>query len=71
MNRRQAKKNFKKKHGMNPEQVAKIINQFDWGKFADALANAISQLPKAIEKYIEDNPEVIERLKKENGHDNP
>lgn len=65
MNKRQAKKKFKKKYGMNPEQVCKIISGFDWGEIANKLTEAISKLPEMIEKYIEDNPDVIEKLKGE------
>ena len=71
MNRRQRKKAFKKKYGMNPEQVAKIVGNFDWGYFANQLTKALMILPEAIEKFIEDNSELIEKLKEEINNDNP
>ena len=62
MNKRQSKKAFKKKYGINPEQAVKILFELDIEGMINKLTEAIAKLPKAISDYIEENPELIERI---------
>lgn len=52
MNKRQAKKAFKKKYGVNPNQMGKALVDFDWYKFGQDLGNAINDALSALAQAI-------------------
>lgn len=55
MNKRQAKKAFKKKYGCSPNQAAYIFNilpEFDWCETAKDVGESISKLIKAFTEAI-------------------
>ena len=55
MNKRQAKKAFKKKYGCTPNQAAYIINifsEFDWCETAKGIGESISIIIKAFTEAI-------------------
>lgn len=51
MNKRQAKKAFKKKYGKNPNQWAKDFNQIDWYKIGEQLHESIRYVCERINEY--------------------
>ena len=77
MNKRQAKKAFKKKYGVNPVQFDRdldhltlTVQDIDWGAIGRALAEAIQAAVKAaaeainnVAEYI-NTPEFQEALRK-------
>ncbi len=61
MNKRQAKKQFKKKYGCTPDECAKnlqvalgIFSADDSAKIAEALSKAIDQAVVAANKFLDD-----------------
>lgn len=74
MNRRQAKKAFKKKYGMNPaeynrqmdrdlESIRKAIQETDWQeigrRFAENLSAAIKNLAEALAEGMKNVSEIV------------
>lgn len=55
MNKRQAKKAFKKKHGINPSKAAKLLNKLDINK-------VMQQAAEVINKFAEQLPEKLRYL---------
>ena len=55
MNKRQAKKAFKKKYGINPSKAAKLLNKLDINK-------VMQQAAEVINKFAEQLPEKLRYL---------
>ena len=55
MNKRQAKKVFKKKYGINPSKAAKLLNKLDINK-------VMQQAAEVINKFAEQLPEKLRYL---------
>ena len=51
MNRRQAKKAFKKKYGKNPNQLAKDFNSINWDKISEQLHESIKYVCERINVF--------------------
>lgn len=57
MNKRQAKKAFKKKYGMNPGEAAKLLNEIDFTKVVQQVTEAINDFAKKL-------PEILDGMAK-------
>lgn len=57
MNKRQAKKAFKKKYGMKPGEAAKLLNEKDFTKVMQQVTEAINDLVKKL-------PEILDGMAK-------
>lgn len=55
MNKRQVKKAFKKKYGINPSKAAKLLNKLDINK-------VMQQAAEVINKFAEQLPEKLRYL---------
>ena len=53
MNKRQAKKAFKKKYGVNPNQMESALLDFDWDKFTQDLIEASNRAARMITETME------------------
>ena len=53
MNKRQAKKAFKKKYGVNPNQLKQALIDFDWDKFTQDLIEASNRAARMIAETME------------------
>lgn len=58
MNKRQAKKAFKKKYGMNPGEAAKILNKLDINKI-------VQQIAEAFNKIVQQTAVILQQHKEE------
>ena len=69
MNKRQAKKAFKKKYGMNPGEAAKILNKLDINKIVQQIAEAFNkiaqQIAEAFNKIAQQTAEILQQHKEE------
>ena len=57
MNKRQTKKAFKKKYGINPGEAAKLLNEVDFTK-------VMQQVPEAINEFAKKLPEILDGMAK-------
>ena len=53
MNKRQAKKAFKKKYGMNPGEAAKLLNETDFTKVMQQVTEAINDFAKKLPEILQ------------------
>lgn len=56
MNKRQAKKAFKKVYGMSPRQFEKVANDFskvDWVKVGEAARDSLEIMIEGIKRFSE------------------
>ena len=51
MNKRQAKKAFKKKYGKNPSQLAKDFNSINWDKISEQLHDSLKYVCERINEF--------------------
>lgn len=62
MNRRQAKKAYKKRYGHNPQKTFNdICNIFKPGQF-EALARAVEQITRNLQKWVEEATEALRKM---------
>ena len=57
MNKRQAKKAFKRKYGMNPEEAAKLLNEID-------ITKVMQQVTEVINDFAKKLPEILDGMAK-------
>jgi hypothetical protein len=62
MNRRQAKKAFKKKYGINPNKFEKAISKIDTTKLLDSLAAAAAKMFELMKQWAKEYNERIEEI---------
>lgn len=53
MNKRQAKKAFKKKYGMNPDEAAKLLNEIDFTKIVQQATEAFNDFAKKLPEILD------------------
>lgn len=54
MNKRQAKKQFKKRYGYNPNQLAKTLNEIDFTEVAKRIGEALQQVADGLNRIAQD-----------------
>ena len=54
MNKRQAKKQFKKRYGCNPNQLAKTLNEIDFTEVAKRIGKALQQVANGLNRMAQD-----------------
>lgn len=57
MNKRQAKKAFKKKYGMNQGEAAKILNKLDINKIVQQIAEAFNKIAQQTAEILQQHKE--------------
>lgn len=62
MNRRQAKKAFKKKYGQNPQKTFNEICNLFKPELIEALARAVEQLILNLQKWAEEATEALRKM---------
>ena len=64
MNKRQAKKKFKKEYGCTPEEMARqiktIYSDDNMKKIAESLSKAVDQMAIAVNKMMDDFAEFLQ-----------
>ena len=67
MNKRQKKKAFKKKYGINPNKVFSLITEIDWKKVGEMAYEGMIQAIKHISNCYASIDHVLEMLKVKGG----
>lgn len=69
MNKRQAKKAFKKKYGVNPNKAEELLQQMDWQEIglrvAESVNETMRQLAECLVEFAEWLPTALEELTEE------
>ena len=59
MNKRQAKKAFKKKYGVNPNQLAKKLTTADFAKAIQGVTESILKFAEELPRILQDITDVL------------
>ena len=65
MNKRQAKKAFKKVYGISPKQFAKVANDFskvDWVRVGELASDSIKIISEEIKRLSARLPEIMQEI---------
>ena len=65
MNKRQAKKAFKKAYGISPKQFAKVANDFsrvDWVRIGELASDSIKIISEEMERLSARVPEIMQEI---------
>ena len=65
MNKRQAKKAFKKVYGISPKQFAKVVNDFsrvDWVRVGELVSDSIKIISEEMERLSARLPEIMQEI---------
>ena len=65
MNKRQAKKAFKKVYGISPKQFAKVANDFsrvDWARIGELASDSIKIISEEMKRLSARLPEIMQEI---------
>lgn len=65
MNKRQAKKAFKKAYGISPKQFAKVANDFskvDWVRVGELASDSIKIISEEMKRLSARLPEIMQEI---------